>query len=124
MKIADRSYKLEAWLTACLWVIYFLFIENGAESKYLGKMLIGLVGVTVFLFTVYVKRKRKQENPAYKDDLLMCLIGWTVYLLVYAIYPDLKLVDYALVALCVYSTYVALIYLGKLMLKIGGDDLY
>jgi len=87
-------------------------------------MLYFLIVLSGALFFIYVRRKRQSQNASYKNDIIISLIGWTSYLLLFSINPDLKCLSYIFVGLVIFSVFVALICFGKLMLRLGGDDLY
>lgn len=85
-------------------------------------MFIALIFMTILFFILLIKRKRKQRNPSFFNELVVCVIGWTSYFALFSINPDLRLLSSIFVGLLLVSGYTVLLALAIFMQKIEEGD--
>ncbi|WP_299544352.1 hypothetical protein [uncultured Roseibium sp.] len=116
------NHKAAAVLYVILVAAYFIFINQEIESRYTAKLGFCLLLIPLYYFFVYFNNKRKRGNHSYISETIACAVGWLVYFLLLNLFPTQRFLTFAFGFQVLFSAYLSLVFLAKIMLKITGED--
>jgi hypothetical protein len=120
--VSDRDFKIAAIALAVGWPAYFLLLMAEAKSRSADKVFWALASLTIVLFGQLINRKRKQEDPSFFIEFVICFVGWTSYYLVTQLNSNLVFLSHLFYGLFLYSMYTAVLALAIWMRKIENKD--
>jgi hypothetical protein len=120
--VSDRDFKIAAIALAVGWPAYFLLLMAEAKSRSADKVFWTLSFLTIVLFGQLIKRKRKQEDPSFFNEFVICFVGWTSYYLMTQLNSNLVFLSHLFYGLFLFSMYTAVLALAILMRKIETKD--
>ncbi|MEE4016014.1 hypothetical protein V1T76_28410 [Roseibium sp. FZY0029] len=120
--MSDRDFKIAAIALAVGWPAYFLLLMAEAKSRSADKVFWALASLTIILFGQLINRKRKQEDPSFFNEFVICFVGWTSYYLVTQLNSKLIFLNHLFYGLFLFSMYTAVLALAIWMRKIENKD--